>query len=86
MFWDQETWMLPPIQIFYPDVIRRILIESRIRNLSGAMDKARSLNYTGAMYPWESAYTGRYTLQNFKRKHISKLHKKVCDFVEWLGE
>lgn len=58
MFWDQDTWMLPGIQVFYPHVIKKVLIDSRLRNLEEAKNKAITFGLEGAMFPWELAYSG----------------------------
>lgn len=57
-FWDQETWMLPPILPFAPQVVAKVLKDSRIRRIAGAQLKATSLGFQGAMFPWEAGYTG----------------------------
>ncbi|KAL5008082.1 hypothetical protein ScPMuIL_013663 [Solemya velum] len=57
VFWDQETWMFPPILMMYAD-LGELLIHTRIRTLAAAKDYAISRGFRGAMYPWESAYTG----------------------------
>ena len=59
VFWDQETWMLPPIMMFHPEVAK-LMLKSRIRRLAAAKQNAAKNGHTGAQYPWESAYTGRY--------------------------
>ncbi|XP_076099851.1 protein-glucosylgalactosylhydroxylysine glucosidase-like [Mytilus galloprovincialis] len=57
VFWDQETWMYPPIQVLHSD-FGKTLLKSRIRTLDSAKQLAKQKGYKGAMYPWESAYTG----------------------------
>ncbi|XP_019617220.1 PREDICTED: acid trehalase-like protein 1 [Branchiostoma belcheri] len=57
IFWDQATWMYPPILLLHPELARSML-ESRTRVLDAAKDNARKRGYNGAMFPWESAYTG----------------------------
>lgn len=84
VFWDQETWMLPPMQLFYPDLIKRILIESRFRHLNSAQEKARQFGYDGAMFPWESAYTGFFLMKN-QHKFVLIRHKTSGrDTSPWL--
>eukprot|EP01132_Coremiostelium_polycephalum_P008602 gene8602-10589_t len=60
-FWDCETWMLPSILVLHPKLIRDNLFQYRINNLDQAHLKALSYvgkNWTGYMFPWESAFTG----------------------------
>lgn len=57
IFWDQETWMFPPILIFHPDLALEML-KSRSYHLQAARDNAAKNGYRGAQYPWEMAYTG----------------------------
>ncbi|XP_070551407.1 protein-glucosylgalactosylhydroxylysine glucosidase-like [Ptychodera flava] len=57
VFWDMETWMYPAMLIFHPSLAKMMLMY-RVRNLEAAKSKARSHGYKGAMFPWESAYSG----------------------------
>ena len=60
-FWDCETWMAPNLFVFHPDLARTIFTY-RLARLAGAKAKAKSyvdMDYDGAMFPWESAVTGR---------------------------
>jgi hypothetical protein len=57
VFWDMDTWILPPIMIFHPD-LARLMINSRIRVLDIAKNNAKSSGYQGAKFPWEQAVTG----------------------------
>eukprot|EP01116_Phalansterium_solitarium_P016178 TRINITY_DN3701_c0_g1_i1.p1 TRINITY_DN3701_c0_g1~~TRINITY_DN3701_c0_g1_i1.p1 ORF type:complete len:702 (-),score=253.28 TRINITY_DN3701_c0_g1_i1:809-2914(-) len=58
-FWDCETWMYPTLMVFFPDVAASLL-DYRFNRIPGAEQKAKSYNppYAGAMFPWESAFTG----------------------------
>ncbi|EDO39683.1 predicted protein, partial [Nematostella vectensis] len=56
-FWDQETWMYPPVLILYPGLARSCL-EYRVDRLAAAKERAAQRGYKGAMFPWESAVTG----------------------------
>ncbi|XP_069480190.1 protein-glucosylgalactosylhydroxylysine glucosidase isoform X2 [Ambystoma mexicanum] len=56
-FWDQDTWMYPNILLFHPD-LARVVLEYRIRTLTGALANATKQGYKGAKFPWESAVTG----------------------------
>lgn len=53
IFWDSETWMFPPMLIMNPD-IARCMIDYRTDRLSAARQRAATIGYDGAMYPWES--------------------------------
>ncbi|KAK3093895.1 hypothetical protein FSP39_021562 [Pinctada imbricata] len=57
VFWDQETWMYPPVQMLHAD-IGKAIIQSRLRVLDTAKLYAKSRGYQGAMFPWESALSG----------------------------
>lgn len=62
-----ETWMYPALLLWHPNVAQSLL-QYRINNVQTAEAKAASYNdsYTGAMFPWESAATGR----NDTRQHF----------------
>jgi protein-glucosylgalactosylhydroxylysine glucosidase len=63
-FWDQESWMYPPVLMFDPEAAKALL-EYRYNHMAGAYQKAHNATfypprgYLGTMYPWESAFTGR---------------------------
>lgn len=57
VFWDTEMFMLPYFQFSWPQISRQLLAY-RYNNLEGARRKAREYGYEGAMYPWETAFTG----------------------------
>ncbi len=57
VFWDTEIFMLPYFQYSMPQVARQLLMY-RYENLEGARSKAAKYGYQGAMYPWETAFTG----------------------------
>lgn len=57
LFWDQDTWMFPPVLLLHQN-LGRILVTSRLRTLDGAYENARINGHFGAQYPWESAVTG----------------------------
>ena len=54
-FWDTEIFILPYF-IYSDPNIARSLIEYRYNTLPGAHKKAEENGYTGAMFPWESAW------------------------------
>ena len=53
-FWDVETWMWPTWLAFHPDVARDVL-QYRVNRQNQAMDNAALHNFSGMMFPWESA-------------------------------
>jgi len=57
VFWDMETWMYPPILVFRPDLARDML-SYRISRMDEAKKRAELGGYSGARFPWESAFTG----------------------------
>ncbi|XP_071956538.1 protein-glucosylgalactosylhydroxylysine glucosidase-like isoform X2 [Antedon mediterranea] len=57
VFWDQETWMYPPILLFHPNLAKSML-SSRTRHIDAARNIAKCNGYNGTMYPWEMAYSG----------------------------
>lgn len=61
VFWDQETWMYPPLLMLHADLTWQLL-ETRFRPacISSAAENAMATGYRGLRYPWESAYTGCY--------------------------
>lgn len=57
MFWDQDTWMFPPIALLHID-LGHIIVETRFRTHNAALLYANATGYSGSRYPWESAFTG----------------------------
>ncbi|XP_076098796.1 protein-glucosylgalactosylhydroxylysine glucosidase-like isoform X1 [Mytilus galloprovincialis] len=57
VFWDMDTWIMPPIMMFHPN-LARLMINSRIRVLDTAKENAKGTGYLGARFPWEQAVTG----------------------------
>lgn len=58
VFWDMDTWMMPPTMVFHPDMARR-MIGSRTRVLDQVKQNAKLAGYNGAKFPWEQATTGK---------------------------
>lgn len=56
-FWDTEIFILPFYTFTYPEVAKTLLIY-RYNTIEGARKKASDNGYEGAMFPWESAFTG----------------------------
>ncbi|ESP00136.1 hypothetical protein LOTGIDRAFT_141357, partial [Lottia gigantea] len=57
VFWDQDTWMFPSIMLLH-STIGKILVQSRLDKLTTARLLAKYRGFPGAVFPWESAYTG----------------------------
>jgi trehalose/maltose hydrolase-like predicted phosphorylase len=58
IFWDAEIWMFPSLLALHPELARSML-DYRYNQLQAAKEKAWTLGYNGAMFPWESAATGQ---------------------------
>ncbi|XP_077992893.1 protein-glucosylgalactosylhydroxylysine glucosidase-like [Glandiceps talaboti] len=56
-FWDTETWMYPPMLMFYPEHAKDIL-SYRWYGREAARKRAKENGHSGTRYPWESAFTG----------------------------
>ncbi|XP_072019698.1 protein-glucosylgalactosylhydroxylysine glucosidase-like [Amphiura filiformis] len=57
VFWDQETWILPPILLLQPSAAKDML-KYRIERMRPAYKRALEDEYQGLRFPWESASTG----------------------------
>ena len=57
VFWDTELFILPYFQYNFPGIARQLL-KYRHLTLDGARNNAVKYGYKGAMYPWETAFTG----------------------------
>ncbi len=53
VFWDCETWTLPPFMLLDPATARSVL-DFRLRGLDAAKAYAALYGYKGAMFPWEA--------------------------------
>jgi kojibiose phosphorylase len=58
VFWDTEIFLLPFYTLTDPPSARALLMY-RYHTLAAARDKASKYGYKGALYPWESADTGK---------------------------
>ncbi|KAH3765729.1 protein-glucosylgalactosylhydroxylysine glucosidase [Pelomyxa schiedti] len=75
VFWDCETWMFPTMCVFYPSIAKSLL-QYRLDRVSGAEIKAKSYDegWVGAMYPWESAFTGQETCPTWAGTGLREQH------------
>ena len=64
VFWDTEVFALPFFIKSHPKAARAMLAY-RYHNLAGAREKALKSGYLGALYPWESADTGKEVTPEF---------------------
>ena len=57
IFWDSELWMYPPM-LFLNQGMAASMTDYRIQRLDAARRKADAYGYKGAMFPWESDWSG----------------------------
>lgn len=57
IYWDTDIFVLPFFTYTFPSIARNMLMY-RYRTLDGARDKARTLGYRGAYYPFSSQENG----------------------------
>jgi len=74
-FWDCETWMFPGVALTHPDTAQTLL-DYRLARLSGAREKASSYSppFSGAMFPWESAFTGEEVCPSWAATGLREVH------------
>ncbi|WP_163151048.1 glycoside hydrolase family 65 protein [Anoxybacillus sp. MB8] len=82
-FWDTEIFILPFFTYTFPHIARSLL-EYRYNTIEGARRKAKANGYEGAMYPWESAFTGDEVTPVWGAVDIvtGKATKIWCGFIE----
>jgi hypothetical protein len=56
-FWDQETWMWPPLLLLQPQLAQSAL-QYRYLRRAAAAELAAHYGHSGLRFPWESAQTG----------------------------
>lgn len=78
VFWDTEVFLLP-FHLFTEPAIARNLLRYRWHNLAGAREKARRNGWQGALFPWESARSGKEETPEFAAINIrTGLRQKVA--------
>lgn len=78
VFWDTEIFLLP-FHLFTEPQTARSLLRYRWLNLAGAREKARRNGWPGALFPWESAASGREETPEFAAINIrTGLRQKVA--------
>ena len=81
VFWDTEVFLLPFHLMTQPEIARQLL-SYRWRNLAGALAKARKNGWQGALFPWESAWSGEEETPEFAAINIrTGLRQKVASAV-----
>jgi len=60
IFWDTEIFIFPFFVYLFPDIAKNLLLY-RVKRLEKAKEIAKRNAYEGAMFPWESAFTGDET-------------------------
>ncbi len=75
VFWDAEIWMYPPLLVLHPEM-GKTMMNYRINRLPEAINRAKNYGYKGAMFPWESDYTGEeatptWCLTGVMEQHIT---------------
>ncbi len=69
VFWDTELFIAPFHLYTHSDNMKRLL-QYRYIHLQGALDKAKRNGYEGALFPWESAFTGEEETPEFAAINI----------------
>ena len=66
VFWDQDTWMFPPINALAPQLAESLL-DYRFNRIAAAEARAQGYRppYSGTMFPWQSALSGFETTPTF---------------------
>jgi len=64
VFWDSDTWMLPPLMLMHPEFAKNI-VQYRYKFLDAAIKNAVKNGHKGAMYPWEGDDLGNEAIPIF---------------------
>lgn len=67
----------------YPEAVKKILLDSRVRNLGPAKENAAKNGWKGAMFPFESAFSG-YEVSSYAEG--AKLEIHVSGDVGWSAQ
>ena len=57
VFWDMDTWILPPVMMLHPDKVESYL-DSRLRVIDAVRERAVLTGYEGVRFAWEQGWTG----------------------------
>lgn len=78
VFWDTEIFLLPFVLHNQPEIAKNLLMY-RHRHLEEAKNKAKERGYEGALFPWESAFTGEEETPEYAAINIrTGLRQKVA--------
>lgn len=78
VFWDTEIFLLP-LHLFSEPRVARQLLRYRYLNLEQARAKASQNGYRGALFPWESAFSGAEETPEYAAINIrTGLRQKVA--------
>jgi hypothetical glycosyl hydrolase len=69
VFWDTEIFILPFHLYTEPERAKKLL-QYRYLHLEQAKEKAKANGYQGALFPWESAFTGKEETPEFAAINI----------------
>lgn len=93
VFWDLDTWMQPPLDLFHPE-LGEALCAYRFNGLPHAKQRAAERGYAGADYPWVTATSGEAVssaevgeLQRHVTAGVARAmwhHYLVCGDQTWL--
>ncbi len=93
VWWDADTWIFPGVLVLHPEMARPI-VAYRCERLAAAKQNAQSLGYRGALYPMESAGSGRQAAPEWSSEiHITGdvamaewRYYQVTGDLKWLRE
>ncbi|WP_099221687.1 glycoside hydrolase family 65 protein [Listeria costaricensis] len=69
VFWDTEIFIMPYFLHHSPETAKNMLLY-RYHHLQEAKEKAQKYGYSGALFPWESAFSGREETPEFAAINI----------------
>ncbi|CAH0122141.1 Kojibiose phosphorylase [Paenibacillus sp. CECT 9249] len=69
VFWDTEIFLAPFHLYTEPEIAKKLLLY-RYKHLPEAKEKAARNGYEGALFPWESAFTGKEETPEFAAINI----------------
>ncbi|KKI89053.1 glycosyl hydrolase family 65 [Bacillus sp. SA1-12] len=69
VFWDTEIFLAPFHLYTEPETAKKLL-QYRYKHLQEAKEKAAQNKYEGALFPWESAFTGKEETPEFAAINI----------------
>ena len=73
VFWDSETWMYPSLLATEPAIAAQSL-QYRVDRLQAAYRYAADTGWSGARYPWESAFSGGEDTPTWANTGLYEIH------------